>query len=54
MYFIVYNRKNWIQDEKNSIMKDLWKKLSKQLDVPPFVIFQDPSLEAMATTYPIT
>ena len=37
-----------------SIMKDLRKKLSKQLDVPPFVIFQDPSLEAMATTYPIT
>ena len=37
-----------------SIMKDLRKKLSKQLDVPPFVIFQDPSLEAMATTYPVT
>ncbi|MDR1331758.1 MAG: DNA helicase RecQ [Tannerella sp.] len=36
-----------------SIMKDLRKKLSKQLEVPPFVIFQDPSLEAMATTYPI-
>ena len=35
-------------------MKDLRKKLSKQLDVPPFVIFQDPSLEAMATTYPVT
>ncbi|MDR1746253.1 MAG: DNA helicase RecQ [Tannerella sp.] len=37
-----------------SIMKDLRKKLSKQLEVPPFVIFHDPSLEAMATTYPIT
>ncbi|MDR2919565.1 MAG: DNA helicase RecQ [Tannerella sp.] len=37
-----------------SIMKDLRKKLSKKLDVPPFVIFQDPSLEAMATTYPVT
>ena len=37
-----------------SIMKDLRKKLSKKLDVPPYVIFQDPSLEAMATTYPIT
>jgi len=37
-----------------SILKDLRKKLSKKLDVPPFVIFQDPSLEAMATTYPIT
>ena len=37
-----------------SMMKDLRKKLSKKLNVPPFVIFQDPSLEAMATTYPIT
>ena len=37
-----------------SMMKDLRKKLSKRLEVPPFVIFQDPSLEAMATTYPIT
>ena len=37
-----------------SMMKDLRKKMSKRLSVPPFVIFQDPSLEAMATTYPIT
>ena len=37
-----------------SMMKDLRKKLSKRLQVPPFVIFQDPSLEAMATTHPIT
>ncbi|MDR1698296.1 MAG: HRDC domain-containing protein, partial [Prevotellaceae bacterium] len=37
-----------------SILKDLRKKLSKKLDLPPFVIFQDPSLEAMATTYPVT
>ena len=37
-----------------SMMKDLRKKMSKRLEVPPFVIFQDPSLEAMATTYPIT
>ncbi|MDR0537966.1 MAG: DNA helicase RecQ [Tannerellaceae bacterium] len=37
-----------------SMMKELRKKLSKRLEVPPFVIFQDPSLEAMATTYPIT
>jgi len=35
-------------------MKDLRKKLAKKLEVPPYVIFQDPSLEAMATTYPIT
>ncbi|MFA6831536.1 MAG: DNA helicase RecQ [Bacteroidaceae bacterium] len=37
-----------------SMLKDLRRDLSKQLDVPPFVIFQDPSLEAMATMYPIT
>jgi ATP-dependent DNA helicase RecQ len=37
-----------------AIMKDLRKKLAKRLEVPPYVIFQDPSLEAMATTYPVT
>lgn len=37
-----------------AILKDIRKKISKRQDVPPFVIFQDPSLEAMATTYPIT
>ena len=37
-----------------SMLKDLRKKMSKRLDVPPYVIFQDPSLEAMATIYPIT
>ena len=37
-----------------SMLKDLRKKMSKNLDVPPYVIFQDPSLEAMATTYPVT
>ena len=36
-----------------NMLKDLRKKMSKQLDVPPYVIFQDPSLEAMATVYPI-
>ncbi len=36
------------------ILKSLRKKMSKQLGIPPFVIFQDPSLEAMATSYPIT
>lgn len=35
------------------MLKDLRKKIAKKLDLPPFVIFQDPSLEAMATTYPI-
>jgi len=37
-----------------TMLKDLRKKLSKKLQVPPYVIFQDPSLESMATIYPIT
>lgn len=37
-----------------AMLKDLRKKMSKKLDVPPYVIFQDPSLEAMATIYPVT
>ncbi len=40
--------------ELYSILKDLRKKVSKKVGLPPYVIFQDPSLEAMATTYPIT
>jgi ATP-dependent DNA helicase RecQ len=43
-----------VDDELFSILKDLRKKISKQKDVPPFVIFQDPSLEDMAIQYPIT
>jgi ATP-dependent DNA helicase RecQ len=35
------------------MLKDLRKKMSKNLNVPPFVIFQDPSLEDMAIQYPI-
>lgn len=37
-----------------SMMKDLRRKLGQQNDVPPYVIFQDASLEAMAIFYPIT
>lgn len=36
------------------LLRDLRKKLSKEMDVPPYVIFQDNSLEAMATIYPQT
>jgi ATP-dependent DNA helicase RecQ len=35
-------------------LKDLRKKIAKQRNVPPFVVFQDPSLEEMAINYPIT
>ncbi|MGB4293715.1 MAG: DNA helicase RecQ [Bacteroidales bacterium] len=43
-----------VDEELFSILKDLRKKISKQKNVPPFVIFQDPSLEEMAIQYPIT
>ncbi len=42
-----------VDEELFSILKDLRKKISKQKAVPPFVIFQDPSLEEMAIQYPI-
>jgi ATP-dependent DNA helicase RecQ len=35
-------------------LKDLRKKVSKQVGLPPYVIFGDPSLDDMATRYPIT
>lgn len=37
-----------------NLLKDLRKKLAKEKGIPPFVIFQDPSLEDMATQYPGT
>ena len=37
-----------------AILKDLRKRRAKDLGLPPYVIFQDPSLEAMATTYPVS
>ncbi len=36
------------------LLKALRKKVAKQKNLPPYVIFQDPSLEEMATTYPTT
>jgi ATP-dependent DNA helicase RecQ len=37
-----------------SILKDLRKVVAKRHSLPPYVIFQDPSLEAMATMYPVS
>lgn len=37
-----------------SMLKELRKSISKKLNLPPFVIFQDPSLEDMALNYPVT
>ena len=43
-----------LDPELFSMLKDLRKRMSKKLNLPPYVIFQDPSLEQMATMYPIT
>jgi len=43
-----------VDEELLHILKDLRKKIAKQKNLPPFVIFQDPSLEDMAIQYPIT
>ncbi|HEU0137479.1 MAG TPA: DNA helicase RecQ [Flavobacterium sp.] len=37
-----------------AMLRDLRKKVSKKLGVPPFVVFQDPSLEDMALKYPVS
>ena len=42
-----------MDEELLHVLKDLRKQMSKQLNLPPFVIFQDPSLEDMAIQYPI-
>ncbi len=68
--FMVVKNKDFDEEEEETPLKgagtsavdpalyamliDLRKKMSKQLELPPFVIFQDPSIEAMATTYPVS
>ncbi len=47
-------RSGTIDEELFTILKDLRKKISKKLNLPPFVLFQDPSLEDMSTQYPIS
>jgi len=47
-------RPGTVDEELFNILKNLRKKLAKQLKLPPFVIFQDPSLEDMAIQYPIS
>ncbi|WP_394366729.1 DNA helicase RecQ [Pareuzebyella sediminis] len=52
---IVGAAKGGVADEKLlKQLKDLRKSQAKKLGVPPFVVFQDPSLEDMATKYPVT
>jgi len=47
-------RTSTVDIELFNILKDLRKKIAKLKNLPPFVIFQDPSLEDMATQYPVS
>ncbi|MBT4869127.1 MAG: RecQ family ATP-dependent DNA helicase [Polaribacter sp.] len=53
---IITNSKssNTADDKLVSILKDLRKNVSVKQGVPPFAVFQDPSIEDMAMKYPIT
>jgi ATP-dependent DNA helicase RecQ len=43
-----------VDEELLAILKDMRKKMAKKLGLPPFVIFQDPSLEDMTVQYPVS
>ncbi len=43
-----------VDEQLFNILKDLRKTISKRVNLPPFVIFQDPSLQDMAIQYPVT
>lgn len=43
-----------VDDKLFSLLKNELKRVSKKLDLPPFVIFQEPSLRDMTLKYPIT
>ncbi len=43
-----------VDEELLSMLRDLRKKVAREKSIPPYVIFQDASLEAMATVYPVT
>lgn len=52
---IIENNKSAVLDQDLlRLLKDLRKKEAKKRELPPYVIFQDPSLEEMATQYPIS
>jgi ATP-dependent DNA helicase RecQ len=52
---VTASKSSGIADEALMILlRDLRKKVAKKLGVPPFVVFQDPSLEDMSLKYPIT
>lgn len=43
-----------VDEQLVKILKDLRKKVAKKHDLPPFVVFQDPSIQDMALKYPIS
>ena len=52
---VTASKSSGIADEALMLaLRDLRKKVAKKLGVPPFVVFQDPSLEDMSLKYPIT
>jgi ATP-dependent DNA helicase RecQ len=51
---VASGRTSAVDEELFTVLKDLRKKISRKLNLPPFVIFQDPSLEDMAIQYPVT
>ena len=52
---LVSASKGGVSDEQLlKLLKNLRKSQAKKLDVPPYVVFQDPSLDDMALKYPIT
>ena len=64
-FMIVENNEFDVSEEDNAqtgaldetlhkMLLDLRKRLSKKYNVPPYIIFQDPSIDAMTTLYPVT
>ncbi len=47
-------KQSTLDQELFNILKDVRKKMAKQRNLPPFVIFQDPSLEDMCIQYPVS
>ncbi len=52
--FVPMSKSGAVDEELFALLKDLRKKVAKKHNLPPFVIFQDPSLEDMSIQYPIT
>ena len=51
---VTASKSTGVSDVLMGMLRDLRKKVAKKVGVPPFVVFQDPSLEDMALKYPIS